>query len=635
MQTSPNRNESNRPPRFTRPGGEWRNRLLKQIFRHAWIPIWLAASLPGWAADVGDGPLKMSGEDLKQILTGTNKQVSGRGIWMTNAVVRGQLDLRNATVESDVCLVGFVFHDAVLLNGCEFGKGLALPGCEFKGRFSAAELRVKRTLDFSSQDLFRETTLSTNGPDSNLFPGEETELAPPPTDPKLARRVRRSTNSIYWKGNKDDKFFLHRPTTFHEEADFDRADIGGNLSGDGVDFKKKGDFRGAKVGGTLWLENAVFRGEAKFAYVHVADQFSIREASFVGTNSVANFYQLACGGLADLSGASFKGPVNFIQATIQGNLLAFGAHFLHKKDLTKEQGMDFHHNADFGSLRVDGFAFFPGTEFAGDVSFRNARFTSVFFDGVSWPTNLARGNSVRLEWMRYDRIRASDSFDNSERDRTNLGWRRDHVETWKNLKPMLAGHAPYSTDVYASLEQFFQRDGNESLARDVYFEGKEQERKKILMQPLDGSAPSTARQKIRALAQVAGSFVFKIVVGHGRHPEWALVWSALIIAFGCRVFRLENMEPEGEAWKTPSPPARPRGWWGRLGERLGVLSRHKGYYALWYSLDAFVPLIELDSNHGWRPRPDNRLAWNYLIYHRVAGAILIPIGFAAFSGIIK
>ena len=37
----------------------------------------------------------------------------------------------------------------------------------------------------------------------------------------------------------------------------------------------------------------------------------------------------------------------------------------------------------------------------------------------------------------------------------------------------------------------------------------------------------------------------------------------------------------------------------------------------------------------WSPNPERRFAWNYRVLHRIAGGILIPIGFAAFSGIIK
>jgi hypothetical protein len=59
------------------------------------------------------------------------------------------------------------------------------------------------------------------------------------------------------------------------------------------------------------------------------------------------------------------------------------------------------------------------------------------------------------------------------------------------------------------------------------------------------------------------------------------------------------------------------------------------YHAFWYSLDQFVPLIDFEVNDHWLPRPESRLAWNYLLFHRIAGAILIPVGFAAFSGIIK
>ena len=98
-------------------------------------------------------------------------------------------------------------------------------------------------------------------------------------------------------------------------------------------------------------------------------------------------------------------------------------------------------------------------------------------------------------------------------------------------------------------------------------------------------------------------------------------------------FRFANMKHEKE--EKPHAMRAPQTRLEKFLESIKVRSRLQQYHAFWFSLDAFVPIIDLSINQGWLPKPECRLAWNYLALHRLAGAILIPIGFAAFSGIIK
>ncbi len=53
------------------------------------------------------------------------------------------------------------------------------------------------------------------------------------------------------------------------------------------------------------------------------------------------------------------------------------------------------------------------------------------------------------------------------------------------------------------------------------------------------------------------------------------------------------------------------------------------------SLDQFVPLVDLKASDEWTPDPLHRFAWHYLVVHKIAGAILIPIALAALGGIVK
>lgn len=540
---------------------------------------------------------------LRDLLTGTQYTIPTRGLYLANAVVVGELDLRNARVNHDVRLMGCTFENNLVLDGCEFSKGLWLNGCFFAGAVTAQELTVSRSL-----------SLSEGG-------------TPPPLDARtrqfLLGKLPAGSNAPAWINSTSAW-----PSCFVGAVNLGLTRVGGKFVAQGAEFYGPAQFNGMKVGGTFWLDRAILHQNANFSYITVGDQFSLQQVRFEHPSRHIDFYQLAVGGMVDLGEAVFRGPASFIQVSVKGNFQAYRTLFLNTNNLAADSASTFHHNADFGSLRVDGFAFFLGTRFDGEVSFRNARFQSLYLDEVSWPTNLARENPVRLEWMRYERIQATSSFTNAENDRSDLHWHESHVQTWQNLKTMLATRSPYSADVYASLEAYFEREGESGLAAEVFVESKERERTKVLAQQMPPH-----RWEWKAAVLWLWNVFLKIMVGHGRHPERALYFSLGFILFGCWAFRFANMKHEKEDKPNEMRAAQTR--LEKFLESIKVRSRLQKYHAFWYSLDAFVPIIDLSINQGWLPKPECRLAWNYLALHRLAGAILIPIGFAAFSGIIK
>jgi hypothetical protein len=71
-----------------------------------------------------------------------------------------------------------------------------------------------------------------------------------------------------------------------------------------------------------------------------------------------------------------------------------------------------------------------------------------------------------------------------------------------------------------------------------------------------------------------------------------------------------------------------------------VVSRRKGdtsqtYNPFWYSFDLLTPFIDLHLADSWMPRQDWHFGRIYAHVHRIVGWILVPIGIAAITGIIK
>jgi hypothetical protein len=166
-------------------------------------------------------------------------------------------------------------------------------------------------------------------------------------------------------------------------------------------------------------------------------------------------------------------------------------------------------------------------------------------------------------------------------------------DSWKRLLELVKGSV-YDANVYTNLETFFRRQGYADRADKVFVEHKRSERQK-------------SPQNVRWF----WNLLLEYLVWYGRKPELALVWSLVVIFLGSFVFWPNGMEP-----KNPT----------------AILPR---YNALWYSLDLFVPVVGLGVANLWMPRKDRRFARNYAYFHKILGVILIPIGLAAITGIIK
>jgi hypothetical protein len=154
--------------------------------------------------------------------------------------------------------------------------------------------------------------------------------------------------------------------------------------------------------------------------------------------------------------------------------------------------------------------------------------------------------------------------------------------------------ADFSSDAYSNLEEFLKRKGEEGKANNIYITQKWRELKGL--NSLDK----------------AGNVLLYLLVGYGRRPWLAFVWGALFVLIGWAVFfRRRGMSPI-----KPENEDRP-------------------YSALLYSLDLFLPFVNLRADDIWEPRRDRRWARRYVPVHTLLGWILIPIGLAAVSGLIK
>ena len=152
---------------------------------------------------------------------------------------------------------------------------------------------------------------------------------------------------------------------------------------------------------------------------------------------------------------------------------------------------------------------------------------------------------------------------------------------------------PNDTQAYSQLEDYYRLHGLPEPADTVFIQRKQAERSRL------------------SWSTKWFSFLEDYTVGYGRRPERALYWSLGFVLLGALIFREADMVSED-----------PR-------------SRHLTYNSFWYSLDLLTPLIDLDAAKVWVPSKNCGFKRNYARFHRIIGWILVPIGIAAITGIIK
>jgi hypothetical protein len=138
-------------------------------------------------------------------------------------------------------------------------------------------------------------------------------------------------------------------------------------------------------------------------------------------------------------------------------------------------------------------------------------------------------------------------------------------------------------------------------------------------------------------AGAAWNWFLYVTIGYGYIPWLSLVWIAAFIALGTIVFSYANrwglMEPSAEwmyldaRYERPAPNSLPH--------------QYPHFRSFIFSLDSFLPFVELHQKTYWRlherRRPDRRYLYCslYFALHTIAGWILTGIAIAGVTGLVK
>lgn len=368
-------------------------------------------------------------------------------------------------------------------------------------------------------------------------------------------------------------------------------------------------------------QGTIFRNRALFINVVVAGDLLANYCQFLWRHpascadvcdepnppcDAAAFQEVKVANNAFFVGAFFAGFADFE-----------GAHF---SQVFSTEEAQFEDQADFVDIRVMDDALFDKATFASGADFARAEIKNKFgIAGTSFKesqvnfqdmrvgqivlnneTNFCQGQpQARVGGMTYQRIayQPSEARNGTNNEQENIDNDEQAWERWLNV----IDNSAYRVDAYAALEDFIKKQGQPSRADEVYIRLRDREAVEV-----SRTAPFTG-----AVLWCWDSFV-KWTVGYGRWPWLALIYSLLIIAIGCYLFPYRKMAPRDEWKEAPY------------------------YNRLWFSADLYLPVVDLQANEAWMPnKKKHPILWHYMHVHALLGWILVPIGLAALTGIIK
>ena len=386
------------------------------------------------------------------------------------------------------------------------------------------------------------------------------------------------------------------------------ATIGGDFSCDGGRFESKIGEKIAlcaeniKIGGNAYLTGTTCRGLVLLARCRIDGMLDCEAGSFINSNAVA----LMAEG-ADVKGGLFLrkkflsiGSVDFAASTVENNLECVSAQFL-------SSGTNIAVN--FGLLKCDRSVAFGECRIIGAANLGGASIEGCFiFDRMQDPTNIyldLRGASMNtlvdnaeswpapgklfLDGLVYSRLSADCRLDAESRI------------NWLHLQP----RDQFLPQPYEQLASVLRQMGHEEAAA------------QIMVAKGDDYSDRLHFSLTRLWYLLIGCFS-----GYGYLPVRAFYWSLGFIFVGGIVFN--------------------RGYRSRSLLISGVKSKKNGhpdfdreanFNPFIYSLETFVPLLELDLAKRWEP--SSRALRNYLYFHRIAGWVLTTLWIGGFTGIVK
>jgi hypothetical protein len=416
--------------------------------------------------------------------------------------------------------------------------------------------------------------------------------------------------------------------------------VGGDFVIRGATFTSQNPiaFSNAQINGSLILRNTRFQSGkgVECEQMLVSQNASLSNLKFAG---VAHFQRCVIGHQLEIEGCAFEATDNaadFSSVTTQDDFLVSSCKFsggtswdyIHARGLYFSHQTSFARATRFTGLVVDRSMSLETLEVGSGVSVENSRILEdLNLTGLTIQSSPEKGQlgsqdaAFRLSNTTLGHLKlASVSIPGQ------LDLEQDNIGTLDltNYTPPYNGHNrskianltvsrfeaddsdnrhlldlinsfQFDPQVYLSLEKFYTSLGDTELADRTFITRNDR---------FEDGQPKDLGW--------LGQTLVGILAGYGRDPKRSLIPCLIVVLVGWVAFADKTkMEVTEERFK------------GR---------RYNFWYAFWYSLDVFAPIIDLEAAKVWEPIPGQTLRWLVFRLERILGWLLVPIAIAAFTG---
>jgi len=364
------------------------------------------------------------------------------------------------------------------------------------------------------------------------------------------------------------------------------AEISSQLDCTGSTFKnptgKAFSADGFLVKGGMFFNGVRAYGEVRFLGANIHGQLACNGALFENLNGLAlKADRISINGSMFLTDITAKGKVLLIGADISGGLDCNGATF--------ENLGDYAFNAQ--NLEVTQVLFFDMKKTAGILNLEHAKVGVLVDLEASWPE---KGNLL-LDGFEYGAL-AGDNTPQTSKKRLE----------WLRLQPKDS----FSLQPYEQLAKVFRNAGRESDAREVLIAKQE-----------DLRHYGKLRWYSKAWNRILG-----ITIGHGYKSGRVFYFIFYFLLLGSIMFCQAN----------------------KLGVMKSVKEVSSGnppFNSIIYSIDAFVPFLNLHQEDYWLPNAENTYPYDckwccqmfrgYLWFHIAMGWVFSTLAALSLSGLIR
>ena len=230
------------------------------------------------------------------------------------------------------------------------------------------------------------------------------------------------------------------------------------------------------------------------------------------------------------------------------------------------------------STQVLGRTMFERVNVAGQARLQGARLGRIESKSMEWVTV----QRPQLQGMRFDSIAFDDDRKKSD-DFFQMLFRTD-----------------YSRSAYVSSESYLRQQGDISNADDMWIAIRVNDR--AMLYP---DWPSWLNPP--PWLDVAT----EVLIGYGRKPWRAFIPALIVVAIGAVIFGRARVDP------------------------VQAQDEDRLYSRMLYSLDKFMPVVNLRVAETWRVKDRPTWIWWYQYVHTMLGWTIVPFIVATLTGIIK